>query len=86
MIIVKKIRESSADNAKKEKIEFKKDILFMASGTLEILMIRKDIRPNPNTSIKVTKIRIAEAKKNLFLSSLLRTIFKDLNKSVTVII
>ena len=58
----------------------------MALGRSEILIIKKDITPNPNTSIKVTKIRIAEAKKNLFLSSLLRTIFKDLNKSVTVII
>ena len=56
----------------------------MAFGRSEILIIRKDIRPNPNTSIKVTKISIREAKKNFFLSSL-RTIFKDLNKSITVI-
>ena len=52
---------------------------------LEILIIRKDIRPNPNTSIKTTKTRIPEAKKNLFLSSP-RTIFKDLNKLITVIV
>ena len=83
--MLKIIRESSRDNEKKEKIEFKKDTLFMASGRLEILIIRKDIRPNPNTSIKTTKIRIAEAKKSFFLSSL-RTIVKDLNKSITVII
>ena len=77
------IREFSRDSEKKEKIEFKKDTLFMASGRLEIFISRKDIRPNPKTSIKTTKIRIVEAKKSLFLSSL-RTIFKDLNKSITV--
>ncbi len=85
MIMLKIIRESSRDNEKKEKIELKKATLFIASGRLEILIIRKDIRPNPNTSIKVTKISISEAKKNFFLSSL-RTIFKDLNKSITVIV
>ena len=83
--MLKIIRESSRDSEKKEKIEFKKATLFIASGRLEILIIRKDIRPNPNTSIKVTKISIREAKKNFFLSSL-RTIFKDLNKSITVIV
>ena len=57
----------------------------MALGRSEILIIRKDIRPNPNTSIKVTKISISEAKKNFFLSSL-RIIFKDLNKLITVIV
>ena len=57
----------------------------MASERLEILIIRKDIRPSPNTSIKTTRTRIVEAKKSLFLSSL-RTIFKDLNKSITVMI
>ena len=82
---MKKIRESSWDNEKKEKIEFKKETLFTTSGRLEILIIRKDIRPNPNISIKTTKIRIAEAKKNFFLSPM-RTIFKDLNKLITVII
>ena len=85
MIIVKTVRESFGDNAKKEKIKFKKEMLFTTSGRLEMLIIKKDIRPNPNTSIKTTKIRIAEAKKSLFLSSL-RTIVKDLNKSITVII
>ena len=83
--MLKIIRESSRDSEKKEKIEFKKATLFIASGRLEILIIRKDIRPNPNTSIKTTKTRIVEAKKSLFLSSL-RTIFKDLNKSITVIV
>ena len=83
--MLKIIRESSRDSEKKEKIEFKKATLFIASGRLEILIIRKDIRPNPNTSIKTTKTRIVEAKKSLFLSSL-RTIFKDLNKSITVMI
>ena len=83
--MLKIIRESSRDNEKKEKIEFKKARLFMASERLEILIIRKDIRPSPNTSIKTTRTRIVEAKKSLFLSSL-RTIFKDLNKSITVMI
>ena len=85
MKILKIISAFSGGNEKKEKIEFKKDTLFIASVRLEILIIRKDIRPNPNTSIKTTKIRIPEAKKNLFLSST-RTIFKDLNKSITVIV
>ena len=85
MKILKIIREFSGGNEKKEKIKFKKDTLFIASVRLEILIIRKDIRPNPNTSIKVTKISISEAKKNFFLSSL-RIIFKDLNKSITVIV
>ena len=85
MIILKIIRESSRDNEKKEKIEFKKDTLFMASERLEMLIIRKDISPNPSTSITTTKTRIVEAKRSLFLSSL-RTIFKDLNKSITVMI
>ena len=76
---------SSEEGEKNEKIKLKKDILFTALGRLEILIIRKDIRPNPNTSIKTTKTRIPEAKKNLFLSSP-RTIFKDLNKLITVII
>ena len=83
--MLKIIRESSRDSEKKEKIEFKKTTLFIASGRLEILIIRKDIRPSPNTSIKTTRTRIVEAKKSLFLSSL-RTIFKDLNKSITVMI
>ena len=85
MIVQKIMRISSEEGEKNEKIKLKKDILFTALGRLEILIIRKDIRPNPNTSIKVTKISISEAKKNFFLSSL-RTIFKDLNKSITVIV
>ena len=72
-------------NEKKEKIIFRKDALSIALGRSEILIIRKEISPNPNTSIKTTKIRIAEAKKSFFLSSL-RTIVKDLNKSITVIV
>ena len=75
----------SGEGEKNEKIKLKKDISFKALGRLEILIIRKDIRPNPNISIKTTKIRIAEAKRNFFLSPI-RTIFKDLNKSITVII
>ena len=85
MIVLKIMRISSGEGEKNEKIKLKKDTLFMALGRLEILIIRKDIRPNPNTSIKVTKISISEAKKNFFLSSL-RIIFKDLNKSITVIV
>jgi len=85
MIVLKIMRMSLEEGEKNEKIKFKKDTLFMALGRLEILIIRKDIRPNPNISIKTTKIRIAEAKRNFFLSPI-RTIFKDLNKSITVII
>ena len=84
MIELKVMRMPSGVSEKNEKIKLKKDTLFMALGRLEILIIRKDIRPNPNISIKTTKIRIAEAKKNFFLSPM-RTIFKDLNKSITVI-
>ena len=84
MKILKIIRDFSSGNEKKEKIIFRKDELSMALGRSEILIIRKDIRPNPNISIKTTKIRIAETKKNFFLSPM-RTIFKDLNKSITVI-
>ena len=85
MIVLKIMRMSSGEGEKNEKIKFRKDTLFMALGRLEILIIRKDIRPNPNISIKTTKIRIAEVKKKFFLSPI-RTIFKDLNKSITVII
>ena len=85
MKILKIIREFSGGNEKKEKIIFRKDELSMALARSEILIIRKDIRPNPNTSIKTTKTRIPEAKKNLFLSSP-RTIFKDLNKLITEIV
>ena len=85
MIELKVMRMPSGVSEKNEKIKLKKDTLFMALGRLEILIIRKEIRPNPNISIKTTKIRIAEAKKNFFLSPI-RTIFKDLNKSTTVII
>ena len=85
MKVQKIMRISSGEGEKNENIKFKKDTLFTALGRLEILIIRKDIRPNPNTSIKVTKISISEAKKNFFLSSL-RIIFKDLNKSITVIV
>jgi len=85
MIELKVMRMPSGVSEKNEKIKLKKDTLFMALGRLEILIIRKEIRPNPNISIKTTKIRIAEAKKNFFLSPM-RTIFKDLNKSTTVII
>ncbi len=84
MIVLKIMRMSFGEDEKNEKMKLKKDTLFMALGRLEILIIRKDIRPNPNISIKTTKIRIAEAKKNFFLSPM-RTIFKDLNKSITVI-
>ena len=84
MIVLKIMRISSGEGEKNEKIKLKKDTLFMALGRLEILIIRKDIRPNPNISIKTTTIRIAEVKKNFFLSPV-RTIFKDLNKSITVI-
>ncbi len=84
MIVLKIMSTFSGEGEKNEKNKLKKDTLFMALGRLEILIIRKDIRPNPNISIKTTKIRIAEAKKNFFLSPM-RTIFKDLNKSITVI-
>ena len=84
MIVLKIMRISSGEGDKNEKIKLKKDTLFMALGRLEILIIRKDIRPNPNISIKTTTIRIAEVKKNFFLPPV-RTIFKDLNKSITVI-
>ena len=84
MIVLKIMSTFSGEGEKNEKNKLKKDTLFMALGRLEILIIRKDIRPNPNISIKTTKIRIAEAKKNFFLSPV-RTIFKDLNKSITVI-
>ena len=84
MIVLIIMRMSFGEDEKNEKMKLKKDTLFMALGRLEILIIRKDIRPNPNISIKTTKIRIAEAKKNFFLSPM-RTIFKDLNKSITVI-
>jgi len=84
MIVLKIMRMSFGEDEKNEKMKLKKDTLFMALGRLEILIIRKDIRPNPNISIKTTKIRIAETKKNFFLSPM-RTIFKDLNKSITVI-
>jgi hypothetical protein len=84
MIVLKIMSMFSGEGERNEKNKLKKDILFMALGRLEILIIRKDIRPNPNISIKTTKIRIAETKKNFFLSPM-RTIFKDLNKSITVI-
>ena len=84
MIVLKIMSMFSGEGEKNEKIKLKKDTLLIALGRLEILIIRKDIRPNPNISIKTTKIRIAEAKKNFFLSPM-RTIFKDLNKSITVI-
>ena len=84
MIVLKIMSTFSGEGEKNEKNKLKKDTLFMALGRLEILIIRKEIRPNPNISIKTTKIRIAEAKKNFFLSPM-RTIFKDLNKSITVI-
>jgi hypothetical protein len=85
MKVQKIMRISSGEGEKNENIKFKKDTLFTALGRLEILIIRKDIRPNPNISIKTTKIRTAEVKKNFFLSPM-RTIFKDFNKSITVII
>ncbi len=85
MIVLKIMRMSSEEGEKNEKIKLKKDTLLIALGRLEILIIRKDIRPNPNISIKTTTIRIAEVKKNFFLSPV-RTILKDLNKSITVII
>ena len=81
---MKKIRESSWDNEKKEKIELRKDVLLMALGRSETLIIRKDINPSPNTSIKTTKKSIVEAKKNLLLSSPLRIIFNDLNTSFMI--
>ena len=84
MIVLKIMSTFSGEGEKNEKIKLKKDTLFMALGRLEILIIRKDIRPNPNISITTTKIRIAETKKNFFLSPI-RTILKDLNKSITVI-
>ncbi len=85
MIVLKIMSMFSGEGEKNEKIKLKKDTLLIALGRLEILIIRKDIRPNPNISIKTTTIRIAEVKKNFFLSPV-RTIFKDLNKSITVII
>ena len=85
MIVLKIMSIFSGEGEKNEKIKLKKDTLLIALGRLEILIIRKDIRPNPNISIKTTTIRIAEVKKNFFLSPV-RTIFKDLNKSITVII
>jgi|ETNmetMinimDraft_26_1059896.scaffolds.fasta_scaffold19865_3 hypothetical protein len=84
MIVLKIMSTFSGEGEKNEKNKLKKDTLFMALGRLEILIIRKDIRPNPNISITTTKIRIAETKKNFFLSPI-RTILKDLNKSITVI-
>ena len=84
MIVLKIMRMSFGEDEKNEKMKLKKDTLFMALGRLEILIIRKDIRANPNISITTTKIRIAETKKNFFLSPI-RTILKDLNKSITVI-
>ena len=84
MKALKIMRISSEEDEKNENIKFRKDTLFTALGRLEILIIRKDIRPNPNISITTTKIRIAETKKNFFLSPV-RTILKDLNKSITVI-
>ena len=77
--------ESSDGKENKEKSLFRINELFIARGRSEILIIRKDISPNPNTSIKTTKISTSEAKKNFFLSSP-RIIFKDLNKSITVIV
>ena len=85
MIVLKIMSMFSGEGEKNEKIKLKKDTLLIALGRLEILIIRKDIRPNPNISIKTTTIRIAEVKKNFFLSPV-RTIFKDLNKLITVII
>ena len=85
MIVLKIMSMFSGEGEKNEKIKLKKDTLLIALGRLEILIIRKDIRPNPNISIKTTTIRIAEVKKNFFLSPV-RTIFKDLNKSITVIV
>jgi len=84
MIIVKKIRESFGDNEKKEKMKLKKDTSFIALGRLEILIIMKEIRPNPNTSIKTRMKSTAEAKRIFFLSSALRTIFNDLNISFII--
>ena len=84
MKILKIIMESSDGKENKEKSLFRINELFIARGRSEILIIRKDIRPNPNISITTTKIRIAETKKNFFLSPV-RTILKDLNKSITVI-
>jgi len=80
MIIVKIVRESSGDNEKKEKIKFNKEILFTTSCRLEILIIKKDIRTIPNTSIKTRMKSIADTKRSLYLSSFLRTVFNDLNK------
>ena len=80
MIIVKIVRESSGDNEKKEKIKFNKEILFTTSCRLEILIIKKDIRTIPNTSIKSRMKSIADTKRSLYLSSFLRTVFNDLNK------
>ena len=84
MIIVKTVRESFGDNAKKEKIKFKKEMLFTTSGRLEMLIIKKDIRPNPNTSIKTRMKSIADTKRSLYLSSPLRTVFNDLNTSFII--
>ena len=80
MIIVKIVRKSSGDNEKKEKIKFNKEILFTTSCRLEILIIKKDIRTIPNTSIKSRMKSIADTKRSLYLSSFLRTVFNDLNK------
>ena len=66
MIVLKIMSMFSGEGEKNEKIKLKKDTLLIALGRLEILIIRKDIRPNPNISIKTTTIRIAEVKKNFF--------------------
>ena len=77
--------ESSDGKENKEKSLLRINELFIARGRSEILIIRKDISPNPNTSIKTTKISTSEAKRNFFPSSP-RIMFKDLNKSITVMI
>ena len=66
MIVLKIMSMFSGEGEKNEKIKLKKDTLLIALGRLEILIIRKDIRPNPNISIKTTTIRIAEVKKTFF--------------------
>ena len=56
----------SGEGEKNEKIKLKKDTLFIALGRLDILIIRKDIRPNPNISIKTLKSESLRPKKTFF--------------------
>ncbi len=66
MIVLKIMSMFSGEGEKNEKIKLKKDTLLIALGRLEILIIRKDIRPNPNISIKTLKSESLRPKKTFF--------------------